>query len=55
MFLPDDIRRLIFAFLPVWSPFDGSLFDGTWRDVPEYDTLGVYGHVPMVSADLPMW
>ena len=54
MILPDDIRSLIFEFV-AWSPLD-VWYEAAWvREVPEYDSGGVYGQYPHVSIDLPMW
>ena len=49
---PLGVGDLVLSFLePVapWSPFD------QWVHVPEYDSQGYYGHVPMCPIDLPMW
>ena len=48
---PPGVRELILSFLeePVtpWDPTD------LW--VPEFDSSGLYGHVPMCPIELPTW
>ena len=54
MFLPNDIRDLIFTFV-AWTPLDAWYEAAEFWEVPEYDSAGLYGQLPNVSADLPMW
>jgi hypothetical protein len=54
MFLPLDIQNLIFEFV-VWTPLDTWYDAVAFRIVPEYDSAGLYGQLPNVCTDLPMW
>jgi len=54
MGLPDDIVRLILEFV-AWSPLDMWYDAAEWHECPEFDPAGLYGQLPHVSVDLPMW
>ena len=53
LFVPRDLALLICAFAkPVPLPFN---YWSLWKEVPEYDSEGTYGHLPMSSSALPGW
>jgi hypothetical protein len=52
-YVPHDLAILICAFAkPMPLPFN---YWSLWKEVPEYDSKGIYGHLPMCSTDLPGW
>lgn len=54
MILPNDLVNLILEFA-VWTPLDMCYEAAKWREIPEYDSAGLYGQLPNVDVDLPMW
>ena len=52
-YVPHDLALLICAFAkPVPLPFN---YWSLWKEVPEYNSSGTYGHLPMCSTELPGW
>ena len=49
----NDLTNLILEFLkPLPKPYNPR---STWRHVDEYDSTGMYGHVPMCPVGLPLF